>query len=79
MRVMPETEIGAGTGYQGIAKLHAKSVLPEKKTTKNPLDKAGKAFNRAVSSKRVLNGHVTGCVKRFQIVSDNTEFVKINV
>ncbi|GMO25216.1 MAG: hypothetical protein Pg6A_12500 [Termitinemataceae bacterium] len=70
MRVMPEAGIGEGTGYQGIARLRADPALPKKKTKKNPPDKAGKAFNRAVSSKRVLNGHVTGCVKRFRIVSD---------
>jgi hypothetical protein len=44
--------------------------LPRKKTRKKPLSKEDKAFNRAVSSRRVLNEHVMGCLKRFRIVSD---------
>ena len=46
------------TRYQGIAKLHAKPSLPRKKTKKNPLTKEDKAFNRAISSERVLDENV---------------------
>jgi hypothetical protein len=34
------------------------------------LAKDDKAFNRAISSQRVLNENVIGCIKRFHIVSD---------
>ncbi|GMO25883.1 MAG: hypothetical protein Pg6A_13180 [Termitinemataceae bacterium] len=64
---MPESEIDTDTGYQGIAKLHAKSVLPEKKTTKNPPDKAGKAFNRAVLKQAGIKRE---CDRMNQAVSD---------
>jgi hypothetical protein len=39
VRVKSETEIGADSGYQGIAKLYAESALPKKRTMKNPLGK----------------------------------------
>ena len=70
MRVKPETELDTDTGYQGIAKFHANSVLPKKKTKKKPLTKDDKIFNRTISSQRVLNEHVIGFIKRFKIVSD---------
>jgi hypothetical protein len=70
MCVKPETEIDTDTGYQGIVRLHANSTLPKKKTKKNPLTKEGKAFNRAVSSKRIVNEQEIGYVKCFRIVSD---------
>jgi len=68
--VRPETEIVTDTGYQGIKKRHANSVLPKKKSKKKPLSKEDKAFNHAVSSRRARNEHVIGSIKRFKIVSD---------
>ena len=70
VHVRPETQLDTDTGYQGIVKLHANSVLPKKKTKNKPLTKEDKAFNRTASSLRVLNEHVIGCIKRFRIVSD---------
>jgi hypothetical protein len=58
------------TGYLGIAKFHANAVIPIKRSKKRPLTKVDKAFNRSVSSERVLNEHVIGLIKRFKIVSD---------
>jgi hypothetical protein len=46
------------TGYVGIAKFHANSVIPVKRSKKRPLTKADKVFNRRVSSERVLNEQV---------------------
>ncbi len=66
----PETKIDADTGYQGIVKLHNNSVLPRKKTKKKHLTKEDKAFNRAISSERVLNEHIIGRIKRFRVVAD---------
>jgi hypothetical protein len=58
------------TGYVGIQKFHAKSVIPIKCSKKRPLSKTDKEFNRKVSSERVLNEQVIGLIKRFKIVSD---------
>ena len=58
------------SAYQGIAKLHAKSLLPKKNTKKNPLTKQEKAANRAISSQRVLNENVIAVLKRFRILAD---------
>jgi hypothetical protein len=58
------------TGYLGIVRFHANSVIPVKRSKKRPLNKEDKAFNRRVSSERVLNEHVVGLIKRFKIVSD---------
>jgi hypothetical protein len=70
VRVKPETLLETDTGFQGIQKLHAKSSLPKKRTKKHPLTKEDKSRNRAISSSRVTNEHVIGCVKRFRIVSE---------
>jgi len=70
VRAKPETMIETDTGFQGIVKIHANSVLPKKRTKKNPLSKEDKLRNREISSDRVLNEHVIGLIKRFKIVAD---------
>jgi len=62
--------LATDTGFQGIAKLHANSLLPKKRTKKNTLSKEDKQRNRAISSGRVLNEHIIGVIKRFKIVAD---------
>jgi hypothetical protein len=69
-RISEEIQVDTDTGYQGIKKLHANSVLPKKKTKKNPLTVEEKAQNRAISSERVANEHAIGFVKRFRILSE---------
>ena len=66
----PETILKTDTGYQGIAKFHANSMLPKKRRKKHPLSKEDKQRNREISSDRALNEHVIGHIKRFKIVSD---------
>ncbi len=58
------------TGYVGIARFHANSLIPIKRSKKRPLTKDDKMFNRRVSSERVLNEQIIGLIKRFKIVSD---------
>jgi len=58
------------TGYQGLQKLHVKTVLPKKRSKKNPLTKADKRTNKEISSKRALNENVIGVLKRFKIIAD---------
>jgi len=69
-RILKEIQVEADTGYQGIKKLHANSVLPKKRRKKNPLTDEEKAKNRTISSERVANEHVIGFVKRFKILSE---------
>jgi len=70
VRVLRETTLETDTGYQGIAKLHSKSVLPKKRSKKRPLTAQDKQHNRAISSSRVTNEHVIAHLKRFKILSD---------
>ena len=58
------------TGYIGIKKIQANSVLPKKKTKKNPLTAEDKTLNREISSDRVSNEHAIGFIKRFKILSE---------
>ena len=58
------------TGYQGIAKIHANSVLPKKRTKKTPLTKEEQRRNREISSQRIINEHAIGFIKRFKILSE---------
>jgi hypothetical protein len=58
------------TGYLGLNKIHANTLMPKKKSKKKPLTKEDKKRNRELSSQRVLNEHVIGLVKRFKIISD---------
>ena len=67
-RVKTGTVIETDTGYQGITKIHAKSVLPKKRSKKHPLSKEDKKRNRQISSERVLNEHIIGRIKRFRIL-----------
>ena len=68
VRVKSETVVETDTGFQGIAKLHANSVLPKKRSKKHPLSKEDKIRNRQISRDRVLNEHIIGRVKRFRIL-----------
>jgi hypothetical protein len=58
------------TAYVGIGKIHANSLLPKKKSKKNPLTKEDKTRNRHISSERVSNEHAVGFIKRFRILSE---------
>jgi hypothetical protein len=51
-------------------KFHKNSILPKKKSKKNPLSLQDKKNNRKLSSQRILAEHVIGKVKIFKILSD---------
>ena len=68
--IHPETLVELDTGYIGIDKIHANSVLPKKKSKKNPLTAEDKANNRKISSERVINEHAIGFIKRFKILAE---------
>ena len=66
----PATRLELDTGYQGIAKIHANSVMLKKRSKKNPLTKEDKKRNREISSRRVSIENIIGFVKRFKLVAD---------
>jgi hypothetical protein len=66
--IKEDIKINTDSGFQGIGSIHKNSVLPCKKSKNRPLDKADKAYNRAISSERVSNEHAIGFIKRFRIV-----------
>jgi hypothetical protein len=68
--ILPEVKVITDTGYQGLQKLHANSVLPKKKSKKNPLTKEDKKNNKSLASDRVTNENVIGMLKRFKIIAD---------
>ena len=70
IKIHPSKAIKVDTGYQGIQKLHKNTMIPKKKSKKNPLEKVDKKNNKKISSERVLNEHVIGSIKRFKIIAD---------
>jgi len=68
--IHPEILAELDTGYTGIKKIHANSVLPKKKSKKKPLTAEERADNCKISSERVTNEHAIGFIKRFKILSE---------
>ena len=68
--IHPDVQAQLDTGYVGITKIHANSVLPKKKTKKKLLTKEDKVRNRQIASERVTNEHAIGFLKRFKILSE---------
>ena len=60
----------ADTGYQGLAQLHANSLLPKKRSKNHPLSKQERKDNREISKQRIFVEHAIRFVKRFRILSD---------
>ena len=65
-----ETTLEADTGYQGLAQMHANSLLPKKRTKNHPLSKQGRKDNREISRKRIFVEHAIRFIKRFRILSE---------
>ena len=63
-------QLTADSGYQGLAKLHANSVLSKKSSKNHPLSKQDRKANRNISRKRIAVEHVIASVKRFRILSE---------
>ena len=71
LRVRPDTELLADSGYQGLAKLHAKSRTPHKRWRKTiPLTEAQRAHNTALASERVLVENVIRRLKVFRLLKE---------
>lgn len=54
----------------GLQKIHVKTVMPKKRSKKNPLSREDKAGNRAISQSRVAVENVIAAFKRFKIVAE---------
>ena len=70
IHVRAETLLEADTGYQGLAQLHANSLLPKKRSKNHPLTKQQRKENREISRKRIFVEHAIRFVKRFRILSE---------
>lgn len=70
LKIDSRIKLVVDTGYVGVAKFHANSVIPVKRSKKKPLTLVDRVFNHRVSSERVLVEHVIGFIKRFKIVAD---------
>jgi len=55
-----DTRCLADLGYQGLAKLHANSEIPYKKSKRHPLTNAEKRANHKLSRRRILVENVIG-------------------
>ena len=60
----------ADTGYQGLARIHANSLVPKKRSMKHPLSKQERKNNWEISKKRIFVEHAIRFVKRFRILSE---------
>ncbi len=65
----PDTQSLVDKGYQGIQKLHENSQLPKKKPRGGTLNRADKAYNRALARERIGIEHVNGRLKVFRILA----------
>jgi hypothetical protein len=70
VRIHPEIEAVTDTGYQGLQKLHRKTLMPKKRSKNNPLTSEDKKNNQMISKERVVNENVIGNLKRFKIIAD---------
>ena len=70
IHVRAETLLEADTGDQGLAQLHANSLLPKKRSKNHPLTKQQRKENREISRKRIFVEHAIRFVKRFRILSE---------
>jgi hypothetical protein len=68
--INPRLPIVVDSGYQGLQKIHANTMLPKKRRKNNPLTKDDKKKNRQLSSTRAINENVIGILKRFRILAE---------
>ena len=70
MRIPSKVKIAVDTGYQGLQKVHVQTLLPKKKSKKNPLSIEDKKKNTALAKERVIVENVIGMLKRFKIIAE---------
>lgn len=65
-----QTECLADSGYLGIAKQHAKSRTPHKKSKHHPLTDEQRRENRQLAHERFVAEHVIRSLKVFRILAE---------
>ena len=65
-----KTKIVVDTGYQGLQKIHEKTLKPVKRSKKKPLLESEKKANHEISSIRVAVEHVIRKVKIIIIIAE---------
>lgn len=68
-RIPKEVSIIADTGFQGIQKIHENTLIPKKKPRGGFLTDDEKAWNKLISSVRIVVEHAIGSMKRFGAAS----------
>jgi hypothetical protein len=68
--IHPDIWIMTDLGYQGIVKLHPKSILPYKRTQNKPLTPEQKKYNRYSASLRIRIEHVNRRCKIFRAAKE---------
>lgn len=69
-RLHKDIELLADSGYQGVAKLHAKSRTPHKHWRSKVLTEEQQTHNRALAKERILAEHVIRRLKVFRILKE---------
>ena len=70
VKIQSKVKVMVDTGYQGLQKVHAQTVLPKKNSKKHPLSGGDKKNNTALAKERVIVENVIGMLKRFKIIAD---------
>ncbi|MGB3766268.1 MAG: IS5 family transposase [Phormidesmis sp.] len=65
----PETKSLEDSGYQGIARYHSNSFIPQKKPKNGKLSESEREYNRALGSERICIEHVNRRLKVFKILA----------
>ena len=70
LRISEKITVSADNGYPGIDKIHKNSLLPKKKSEKNPLSGKDKRNNKKLSRQGGFTEHVIGKIRILRILSD---------
>lgn len=68
-RIPEKVSLIADTGFQGIQKQHRNTLIPKKKPKGGYLTETEKAWNKLISSARMVVEHAIGGIKRFGCLS----------
>ena len=67
-KIPKNASVLADSGYQGLQKIHPKTILPHKRRRKCALSSEQKAHNTILASKRIVVEHVFARLKKFKIL-----------
>lgn len=65
----PETKSLEDSGYQGIARYHSNSFIPQKKPRNGELSDSDREYNRALGRERICIEHVNRRLKIFKVLA----------